>query len=103
MYIHVHTRFHPLIGGTYRGNTGLSFILKMSPGIQGGPERMQRLDIYIYIYIYSSVASFLVLGGGGQDPEMYRQKIYVLILRERAKRASASETYIFRTQIHLHT
>ena len=33
----------------------------------------------------SSVASFLVLGGGGgQDPEMYRQKIYVLILRERA-------------------
>ena len=25
---------------------------------------------------------------------MYRQKIYVLILRERAKRASASETYI---------
>ena len=31
----------------------------------------------------SSVASFLVLGGGGggQDPEMYRQKIYVLILR----------------------
>ena len=46
----------------------------------------------------SSVASFLVLGGGGgQDPEMYRQKIYVLILRERAKQPSASETYIFRT------
>ena len=41
----------------------------------------------------SSVATFLVLqGGGGQDPEMCRQKIYVLILRERAKRASASET-----------
>ena len=37
------------------------------------------------------VASFFGIGGGGggQDPEMYRQKIYVLILRERAKRASA--------------
>ena len=28
---------------------------------------------------------FGIGGGGGQDPEMYRQKIYVLILRERAK------------------
>ena len=34
----------------------------------------------------SSVASFLVLGG--QDPEMYRQKIYVLILRERLRNIS---------------
>ena len=42
----------------------------------------------------SSVASFFKLVFGGQDPAMYRQKIYVLILRERAKRASASETYI---------
>ena len=41
----------------------------------------------IYNIWISSVASFLVLGG--QDPEMYQQKIYVLILRERAKRASA--------------
>ena len=46
--------------------------------------------MYHLWYDASSVASFLVLGaGGGQDPEMYRQKIYVLILRERAKRASA--------------
>ena len=47
--------------------------------------------IYHLWYDASSVAlaSFLVLGGGGQDPEMYRQKIYVLILRERAKRTSA--------------
>ena len=47
------------------------------------------LVIYHLWYDASSVASFLVLGGGGQDPEMYRQKIYVLILRERAKRTSA--------------
>ena len=41
----------------------------------------------------SSVASFLVLGGGGQDPQMYRQKKnHVFILRERAP-----QTYIFRT------
>ena len=48
--------------------------------------------VYISLMVdASSVASFLVLGAGGgwQDPEMYRQKIYVLILRERAKRASA--------------
>ena len=38
----------------------------------------------------TSVASFLVLGG--QDPQMYRQK-KVTYMRERAKRASASETY----------
>ena len=48
------------------------------------------LVMYHLWYDASSVASFLVLGaGGGQDPELYRQKIYVLILRERAKRASA--------------
>ena len=46
--------------------------------------------------ILTSVASFLVLGGGGQDPQMYRQK-KVTYMRERAKRASASETYIFRS------
>ena len=45
----------------------------------------------------TSVASFLVLGGGGQDPKMYRQEKKVTDMRERAKRASASETYIFRT------
>ena len=45
--------------------------------------------MYHLWYDASSVASFLVLGAGGQDPEMYRQNIYVLILRERAKRASA--------------
>ena len=45
----------------------------------------------------SSVASFLVLAGG-KTPKCTDKKIYVLILRERAKRASASETYIFRTQ-----
>ena len=45
--------------------------------------------MYHLWYDASSVASFLVLGAGAQDPEMYRQKIYVLILRERAKRASA--------------
>ena len=45
----------------------------------------------------SSVASFLVLGG--QDPQMYRQKkkLQVNYMRERAKRANASETYIFRS------
>ena len=47
----------------------------------------------------SSVASFLVWGGGGQDPQMYRQKkknhVHVTYMRERAKRASASETYTF--------
>ena len=38
----------------------------------------------------SSVASFLVLGGGGARPRnVPTKKIYVLMLRERAKRASA--------------
>ena len=32
----------------------------------------------------SSVASFLVLGGGGQDPEMYRQKKCTYIARASA-------------------
>ena len=40
---------------------------------------------------HCSVASFLVLGGG-KDPQMYRQKITY------TARASASETYTFRTQ-----
>ena len=49
---------------------------------------------------FTSVASLLVLGGGGgaRPPNVPTKIIYVLILRERAKRASASETYIFRTQ-----
>ena len=37
--------------------------------------------MYHLWYDASSVASFLVLGsGGGQDPEMYRQNIYVLMI-----------------------
>ena len=57
-----------------------------------------------------SVASFLLLGGGGgQDPQMYRQEklnhVYVTYMRERAKRASASEIYAFsglKTHLHVH-
>ena len=52
----------------------------------------------VYLVPSSSVASFLVLGGGGKTPKCTDTNIYVLILRERAKRASASETYVFRTQ-----
>ena len=37
--------------------------------------------------------------GGGGNPQMYRQKNCNFInMQERAKRASASETYIFRSQ-----
>ena len=54
------------------------------------------------VCVVTSVASFLVLGGGGKTPKC-TDKMYIIILRERAKRASASETYIFRTQIHLPT
>ena len=46
----------------------------------------------------SSVASFLVLGGGGARPRNVATKIYRRISRERAKRASATEKYIFMTQ-----
>ena len=49
------------------------------------------------VCVVTSVASFLVLGGGGARPPNVPTKNYI-ILRERAKRASASETYIFRTQ-----
>ena len=46
----------------------------------------------------SSVASFFFFFsfffGGGQEPHKYRQK-KVSYMRKRAKRASASETYIF--------
>ena len=71
--------------------------------VQGVTARILRgaMSKSRFAIIFSSVASVLVFGG--QDPEMYRQKIYLLILRERAKEASASETYIFRTQLHLHT
>ena len=43
----------------------------------------------------SSVASFLVLGGGGQVPDIkkYHIHVHVTYMHERAKRASASETY----------
>ena len=48
--------------------------------------------------VVTSIASFLVLGGGGQDPQMYRQKIYI-ILRERAP-----QKHIFSAlKIHLPT
>ena len=49
----------------------------------------------IHSFWSSSVASFLVLGGGGKTPICTDKNniIYVPILRERAKRASASETY----------
>ena len=47
----------------------------------------------------SVLASFLGIGGGGgQAPQMYRQKTIVTYMRERAKPASASKTYIFRSQ-----
>ena len=49
-----------------------------------------RVVSVIGTVVSTSVASFLVLGG--QDPQMYRQK-KVTYMRERAKRASASETY----------
>ena len=49
------------------------------------------------VCVFTSVASFLVLGGGGKTPK-YTDKMYIIILREQAKRASASETYIFRTK-----
>ena len=47
--------------------------------------------VVILITTCSSEASYLVLGGGGQDPLMYRQK--KTYMREGAKRASATETY----------
>ena len=43
--------------------------------------------IYHLWYDASSVASFLVLGGGGQDPEMYRQK-YICTYIARASEAN---------------
>ena len=56
------------------------------------------------------VASLLVWpggGGGGQDPQMYQQKKQMdMNMRERAKRVSASETYIFSGHticIHIYT
>ena len=59
----------------------------------------------------SNVASFCYWGGGGgQAPQMYRQKktnhvhVYLTYMRERVKRASASEIYVFSgLKIHLHT
>ena len=47
------------------------------------------------IRVGTSVASFLVLGGA-RPPNVPTKK--VTYMRERAKRASASETYIFRSQ-----
>ena len=56
-----------------------------------------RFDL-MYSGLYTSVASFLVWGGGGgQDPQMYRQK-KVTYVRERAP-----QKHIFSVlQIHLH-
>ena len=47
----------------------------------------------------SSVASFFVWGGGGgaRPPNVPTEDI-ITYIRERANRASASETYIFRSQ-----
>ena len=59
------------------------------------PSIMGSLPVHASI----SVASFLVLGGGGgKTPKCTDKNICTYIAR-----ASASETYIFRTQIHLHT
>ena len=48
---------------------------------------------------FSSVASFLLLGGGGgQDPPNVpteKKNVYVVYMRERAKRMSASEIYMY--------
>ena len=51
---------------------------------------------YHYKGISSFESGFLVREG--QDPQMYRQIQIVTYMRERAKRASASEPYIFRSQ-----
>ena len=57
----------------------------------------------MFVTLITSVATFLVLGGGAQDPQMYRQKEKKLLyMCERVKRASASETYILGLQIDLH-
>ena len=56
----------------------------------------------------SSVASFLLRGGGGgggKTPKCTDRKnyVYVTYMRERTKRASASEIYAFSgLKIHLH-
>ena len=68
----------------------LSLSLKLNICIHKKQSLHFPCNMYHLWYDASSVASFLVLGaGGGQDSEMYRQNIYVLILRERAKRANA--------------
>ena len=52
-------------------------------------------------FIITSVASFLVWGGGGQDPQMYRQKKVLTCASERSERAPLK--YIFLgLQIHLY-
>ena len=64
------------------------------------PFRCSRLlHLCSWFTLSSSVASFLVLGGGGgQDPKCTDRKklhVHVIDMCERAKRASASETYMF--------
>ena len=50
----------------------------------------------------SSVASFLLLGGGGEETPKCTDKNIIMYI-ERAKRASASEIYAFSgLKIHLH-
>ena len=49
-------------------------------------------EVWIFEVILSSVASFLVLGGA-RPPNVPTKKNHVLKLRERAKRASASNIY----------
>ena len=60
-------------------------------GVDFSERRSEEVIHFFWHSVYiTSVASFLVLGG--QDPQMYRQKKRVTYMRERAKRASASET-----------
>ena len=62
-----------------------------------------------YLLVFSSVASFLLLGGGGggktpKCTDRTKNHVYVFYMRERAKRASASEIYVFSgLKIHLHS
>ena len=45
----------------------------------------------------TSLSSFLVVGGGGQDPQMYRQKTKRNLYARASEARSASDTYICRS------
>ena len=58
--------------------------------------KSQTYEIYMYVLVciaiwHTSVASFLVLGGGGKTPNVPTEESNLYA------RASASETYIFRS------